>query len=385
MNSMLKQLGTLVTISLLSLFLFWTPFLLKTSTFWGINFAGHGMETIVSNFDGLNYIAIAKTMYDPQLLSQKFVAFGNPPIYYAAHFPMYPLMIGAFDVIFTGPMSLILATILSNALLAVGLYVFFETILKDKKLAMTLSTIALFFPARMLSVRGVGSSEPLFMFFVLMSLAMAYKGKHVWGAIWGSLAVLTRSPGIFLFGSYLVSALASYTIDWKKIISKMLPYTIMPITLALLFAFYGYRFGSFWAYFNSSSELHPVFFPPFLIFSNTQRWITDIWREDILYMYLLYGAGIALYIKQIGIKCGLEKLSAAGYGIVYGLILLAISHRDLARYALPIAPVVLLGFAPALTGKNIKWALLLLIPIYLLGWQFVVGNVQPVSDWSSLI
>lgn len=378
-------------VSVVSLLIFWMPFLLKVQSFWGIEFGKHGlpaqagMETIVQNFDGLNYIAIAKTMYDPQLLSQKFAGFGNPPIYYAAHFPLYPLLIRNLDLVMTGPQALLASIIISNVLLAIGLYVFFETMLKNKNWASILAIVALFFPARMLSVRGVGSSEPLFMFFVLMSLAMAYKGKHLWGAIWGSLAVLTRSPGIFLYGAYLVSALASYRVDWKRIIFRMLPYTIMPIALAFLFTFYGYSFGSFWAYFNSSSELHPVFFPPLLIFSNTQRWITDIWREDILYMYLLYGAGISLYIKQIGVKCGFEKLAAAGYGVVYGLILLAISHRDLARYALPIAPVVLLGFAPALSNKNMKWALLLLIPIYLLGWQFVVGNAQPVSDWSSLI
>lgn len=381
----MKPMLTVITIAIISLGVFWLPFLLKTSTFWGINFGRHGMETVVSNFDGLNYLAVAKTMYDPKVLEQRFAGFGNPPIYYAAHFPMYPLLIRAFNTIFTGPTSLLLAIIASNVFLAAGLYIFFETILKDKKMATTLSIIALFFPARMLSVRAVGTSEPLFMFFVLLSLTMAYKGKHLWGAIFGSLAVLTRSPGIFLFGAYIVSALASYKTDWKRIASKIVPYVLMPLTLALLFAFYGERFGSFWAYFNSSSELHPVFFPPFLIFSNTAKWISDIWREDIFYMYLLYGTGIALYIKQIGIKCGLEKLSTAGYGVVYGIILLMISHRDLARYALPIAPIVLLGFAPAINGKNIKWALLLLMPIYLLGWQFVVGNVQPVSDWSSLL
>lgn len=382
---MLKQLSIVVSVSLISILIFWMPFLLKTNTFWGINFGGHGMETIVSNFDGLNYIAIAKTSYDPILLTKQFAGFGNPPIYYAAHFPLYPMLIQFFDIALTGPQALLAATLISNGLLAAGLYIFFETILKDKKLATTLSIVALFFPARMLSVRGVGTSEPLFMFFVLTSLAMAYKGKHWWGAILGSLAVLTRSPGIFLFGAYGVTALASYTTDWKKIITKMFPYLLMPLTLAALFAFYGQKFGTFWAYFNSSSELHPFFFPPFLIFSNMQKWITDMWREDILYMYLLYGTGFALYIKQIGIKCGLEKLSSAGYGIVYGIILLMVSHRDLARYALPIAPIAMLGFAPFIEGKNLKWTLLLLIPIYLLGWQFVVGNVQPVSDWGFLL
>ncbi len=387
----MKRYLLVVGVALVSLGIFWFPFLAKTQTFWGINFGGHGqqqlagMATIVQNFDGLNYLAVAKTLYDPQLLARDFAGFGNAPIYYAAHFPLYPLLISGLDMFVSGPQALILSIVISNGLLAIGLCFFFSTLIKDNKLAVILTTVALFFPARMLSVRGVGSSEPLFMFFVLMSLALAYRGKHWWGAILGSLAVLTRSPGIFLFGAYALAAIASYTTDWKKILSRLTPYLLMPLSLALLFAYYGVTFGNFWAYFNSSSELHPVFFPPFLIFSNTARWISDMWREDIIYLYLIYGAGIVLYIKQIGIKCGFEHLSTVGYGVFYGLILLLISHRDLSRYALPIAPIALLGFAPLLSVKSAKWLLLLLVPIYLFGWQFVVGNVQPVSDWGALL
>ena len=382
---MRKQLLVVVAVALASLGLFWLPFFFHAQTFWGVTFGGHGMETVVANFDGLNYVAVAKTLYDPQLLRQNFASFGNPPIYYAAHFPLYALLIRVFDLVLTGPQALLSSIVISNILLAIGLTVFFSTFIKDKKVALILSILALFLPGRMLSVRGVGSSEPLFMFFVLTSLSMAYRGKHLQGALLGSLAVLTRSPGIFLFGAYFLSALASYTTDWRKIVSKLWPYLLMPVSLTLLFSYYGHALGSFWAYFNSSSELHPVFFPPFLIFSNAQRWISDMWREDILYMYLLYGTGIALYIKRIGTKCGFEQLSAAAYGVVYGLILLLISHRDLARYALPIAPIALLGLAPVLGNKFTKWLLLFLVPIYLLGWQFVVGNVQGVADWGNLL
>jgi hypothetical protein len=199
------------------------------------------------------------------------------------------------------------------------------------------------------------------------------------------MAVITRSPGIFLYVAYMLAILVSDPKDIKKMISKALPYTLMPISLLALFAFYGKTFGNFWAYFNSGSELHPVFFPPFMIFSNAQKWITDMWREDILYMYLAYAVGIGMYIKQIGIKCGLDKLGGAAYGVVYGMILLLISHRDLARYALPIAPIALLGFAPYISAKTFKWLWIIVVPIYLLGWQFVASNVQAISDWTNLL
>lgn len=382
---MRKQLGFVVGVALLSLFLFWAPFLFKLQNFWGIKFGGDGLATVVQNFDGLNYLAVAKSMYDPLVISRDFAGFDNPPIYYAAHFPLYPLLIKFFDVWLSGPQALLAAVVLSNILLSFGLYFFFATYVKDKNLAITLSLIALFFPARMLSLRAVGSSEPLFMFLVLTSLSMAYRGKHWAGALLGSGAVLTRSPGIFLFGAYILAAIASYPQDFKQMARKIFPYLLMPLALLLLFAFYKQQYGNFWAYFAGSSELHPVFFPPFLIFSNAQKWITDMWREDILYMYLLYGAGVGIYLKRIGTACGFEKLAAPAYGVLYGLILLLISHRDLARYALPIAPVMLLGLAPLLKLKYAKWLLLLLVPIYLLGWQFVAGNVQAVSDWTNLL
>ena len=381
----MKRYFVVVVVALASLFLFWLPFLLKTGTFWGINFGRHGMETIVTNFDGLNYLAVAKTLYDPQLLGPDFAGFGNSPIYYAAHFPVYPLLIRTLDLVVSGPQALLWATIISNILLTVGLYAFFQTLIKDKKMATTMAIIALFFPARMLSVRGVGSSEPLFMFFVLTSLVLAYKGKHWMASILGSLAVLTRSPGILLFGAYLVAAIGCYHTDWKKMIARLSPYLLMPAALALLFGFYGQRYGSIWAYFNSSSELHPFFFPPLLIFSNMQRWITDMWREDIIYMYVMYGVGIYLYGKKFGIKGGFAQLATAGFGVLYGVFLLMIAHRDLARYALPIAPVALLGFAPLFEHKSAKWLILMLIPIFLVGWQFIVANVQPIADWGALL
>lgn len=73
------------------------------------------------------------------------------------------------------------------------------------------------------------------------------------------------------------------------------------------------------------------------------------------------------------------------WGIVYGTTLLFVVHRDLARYALPLAPVAIIGYLPLIEKVPKKiWivALILLIPIYLMGWQFVLKNVQPISNWA---
>lgn len=381
----MKRYLVVVAVALVSLAIFWLPLLLKTEIFWGIDFRRAGMETIVQNFDGLNYLVVAKSMYNPVVIAEKFAGLANPPIYYSAHFPLYPILIKMFDGLWSGPQALIASIILSNILLAAGLYFFFATILKNQKTAVMIAILALFLPARMLSVRGVGASEPLFMFFILGSLAMAYKGKHYSAAILGSLAVVCRSPGIFLFGAYFGAALISYLRGTKEVIKSFVPYLMMPLALVLVFTLYSLQLGNFWAYFNGSSELHPVFFPPFLIFSNMQKWISDMWREDIFYTYLVYGIGIIAYAQRVWSEKDFGKLAVAVYGIFYAVILLNVSHRDLARYALPLAPIMLLGYEKYLSHTTLKWMLILVLPIYLMGWQFVLANVQGVADWTPFL
>lgn len=365
-----------VLISLLSLGIFWAPFLLKLGGLWGIDFRNEGMNVIVQNFDGLNFLVIAKSMYNPQVIEQingEFLT-GNDPIYFAAHFPLFPAVVKILATVVSLPNALLLTIAVSNILLALGIYSFISTIYSNSKLNVFLSTALLFFPARMLAVRAVGSNEPLFIFLVLVSITLAIKSKYWLSALAGALAVLTRSPGILLFVAYLWTMISQ---QWP--LKKMFPYLLMPVTLLGLFAFYGFQYEDPLAYFHSGDNLH-LFFPPFQIFSNTASWISDMWREDIIYLYLFYGLGISMVSKQWAV--------VKNWGIVYGLTLLFVAHRDLARYALPIAPVALVGYAPLLEKIPPKaWygILVLLIPIYLYGWQFVLDNIQPISNWKIFI
>jgi len=354
-------------VALVSLALFWTPFAGKIGDIGGIEFGHRGMETIIQNFDGLNFLVIAKSWYNPEVIRAINAQFltGNEPIYFTAHFPMMGAVVKLFGLVMPYPTALLFTIVLTNGLLGIVLYLFFETVVKDKRLAGILMMVALFFPARMLSVRAVGSNEPLFISLILLSLMWAMRAKYWASAVAGALAVLTRSPGILLFVAYL-------WMWWRKP-SKLAPYLLMPLSLIGLFIFYGFQYHDPLAYFHSGDNLH-IFVTPFQIFSNTQSWISDMWREDIIYVYLFYGIGISL-IKEKRLKI---------FGWIYGLTLLFVAHRDLGRYALPIAPLALLGYAPYLEKIPQKawWILaILLIPIYLLGWQFVLKNVQPINDW----
>lgn len=334
------------------------------------------MEAIVQNFDGLNFLVVAKSGYDPKVIETVNAQFltGNDPIYFAAHFPLFPILIKFFELVWQSDKALLGVIVVSNLLMAGGLYGFFATVLRNKNLAMILSAVALFFPARMLSVRGVGSNEPIFIFFILLSLTWAMKQRYWPSALAGTLAVLTRSPGILLFFVYLWSMVNG---QWS--IKKFIPYLMMPLALLGLFAFYGYQYGDPLAYFHSGDNLH-LFFPPFTIFSNMTTWISDMWREDVIYLYIYYGIGISMVNERWSM---IKK-----FGIIYGGVLLFVAHRDLARYALPLSPIALLGYAPLLEKipRKMWWVgAILIIPIYLLGWQFILKNIQPISNWGALL
>lgn len=374
---MKKTIPLLVCISLLSLVTFWLPFLLKLGVFWGIDFGQQGMNVVVQNFDGLNFLVVAKSIYQPAVIesiNQSFLT-GNTPLYFSAHFPLFALLVKLFGTIMSLPNALLVTIIFSNILLVYGLYRFFETFVQKKNIVWILTLIALFFPARMLSVRAVGSNEPIFIFFIMMSIVSAHQKKDWPAGIYGALAVLTRSPGILLFGAYGLVILFEKN-GWADKFKRLLPYLLLPIALLSLFGYYGISYGDFFAYFNSGDNLH-LFFPPFSIFSNTQNWINDMWREDLVYLYLFYTTGVLL----VDSKYSLIKI----FSWVYGSTLLLVAHRDLARYSLPLAPIVILGYERVIVQvptKYLKLAFLLLIPIYLLGWQFVLKNVQPINDWS---
>ncbi len=367
-----------------SLLIFWIPFLLRSGTMWGIMFGNSGMDTVVRNFDGLNYLVVAKTWYDPEQISRLNESFltGNSPIYFSAHFPGLPAVIGLFDQLFTGPNALLATIFLGNILLPVGLYLFFETLF-SKKIAILSAVVALFLPARMLVVRGVGSTEPLFMFFVLMSLVFHVRGKDFISGMWGALAVLTRAPGILLFLGYFVNLCYHYKFELKRVARSVLPYAVMPIALLALWGFYGYRYGDFFAYFNSGDNIH-LFFPPFQIFSGSQAWSGGMWLEDVIYVYLIFTVGCLLFYRNYR-----DKVGAGGiFAFIYLISVFFVAHRDIARYSLPLAPFVVAGYFRYLE-RHERWVkvvlAVLIVPIYLYGWQFILQNVQPINDWTPLL
>ena len=385
---MLKKIKLLLLIIILSLvptFLVWTPFFLRLKSFWTIPLPQDGMATIVANYDGPLFLVAAKTFYNLDLI-QKF-PFTLPSVYYAAHFPLFPLLIKPFAGILGFPYSMLFVTTLSSIF---ALYYFNKLMgeFVSKKDALWLTFVFSIFPARWLIVRSVGSAEPLFVAATIASLYY-FRRQNYWATgIWGVIAQLTKSVGILLFFAYAASffwprlkkAAATERGSWLSSLqlSTCLPIFLIPLALLGVFLLYKIKFNDFFAYFHSGDNIH-LFFPPFQIFNFRQPWVGTSWLEEIIFVYLF---GILGIIKLIQKK---ETVLAWFVGIFF-VSTLFISHRDLLRYSLPLVPFLLVAFSEFLVKKEFKIAIaFLVIPIYLFALSFISQNAMPISDWAPFL
>lgn len=344
------------------------------------------MATVIANFDGPYYIVAAKTLYSPEQITENF-SFPLPAIYYSAHYPLFPLLIRAVAALpFIGyPYAMILVT-LATSILAIWM---FYILLRDLKIkhAFWLAVIFAVFPARWFIVRSIGSPEPLFLLTIMASVYYFRKEKFWHAGIFGALAQATKPPGILLFLAFIIALVAPH---WSKLANtdvggwlrklqwKAYPVLLIPLTLLLIWSWYGVRYGNLLAYFNSGDNIH-LLFPPFQVFNPGFIWTGTFWLEDIIWIYLFGGLGLLYLIRQ-------RKPVLASFVGIFFLSILFVSHRDIARYALPIVPFLLVAFSKLLVSKEFKWILLLLlIPIYLFSLTFIANNVTPIPDWRPLL
>lgn len=383
MKTRIKKIGVIALISILPTFFLWIPFFLNLNSFWTIPLTTNGIATIVSNYDGPLYIAVSKSLYNSEIL--KTFPLSLPVEYYPAHFPLYPLLIKIFGWIYNFLYSSLFVTILSSLF---SIFYFYKIVSdKFKKQALWLTFIFSIFPARWLIVRSVPSPEPLFIGSILASLYY-FKNQKFWrSSFFGSMSVLTKSPGILLFVSYAIYIFyseikrAGLSIKGKGVSTNVLhwlPLLLMPLSLLGLFIFYYYRTGDFLAYFHTGDNIH-LFFPPFTAFDYSQPWVGSFWLEEIIYIYLLILLGIINLIKN-------NEYFFATFASVFFLSIIFVSHRDIARYALPIFPLIIYSFSEYLCRKEAKFIVLfLIIPIYLASLVFINNNTMQISDWGTFL
>jgi hypothetical protein len=377
---MLSDLGLILLIVVISTFFVWLPFVL------GI--IGNGMLTVFANYDGPNYLIIAKTLYNKPLIGSAFPLM-SPPEYFPAHLPAYPLFIHLLNFFLIGPWAMLSVTLLSS-LFAVS---FFYLLLKKFRLSgnpLWLSVCFLFLPARWLVVRTVGSPEPLFIGAILASLYffksafdkpennLIFKKKSITldfflAGIFGGLAFITKTPGVLLFISYLIFLVYDF-IKTKSFKFQAWPLLLIPFSILPVFLFYQIQTGDFFAYFHSGDNFH-LFFPPFQSFNSQQFWVGDFWLEDLVYVYLFGALTVVLLIKQ-------KLYDLAIFALVFFSATLFVAHRDLARYSLPLMPFSLIAFSKFMETKEFKIVFVfILIPIFLYTINFILNNTAPIAVW----
>lgn len=379
-----KAAKDLISLALLTLgltFLIWLPHLLSAN-FWGLSFK-EGFTTIYRNFDGLEYIIIAKSLYNPQAISA--LPQSLPANYFASHFPGYALLIAAFSPLLGFLKSMLFVSLLSTVLAGWAFYF----LVRDFKLSnhpLFLSFIFLILPARWLIVHSVGSSEPTFIFFTIAAVYFFMKFEEstklpdiLISGIFGLLAQITRPPGILLFVAfaiyihyrfYLRSKLVGFKKAWLERF-RYFPLFLIPLGLLGIFYLYSQTYGDFWAYFKSGDNIH-LTFPPFQVFNKFQFWVGDIWLEDIVYIFILGFLGGIMLIKR--------KLYHLGFFVLTYLAAASlIAHRDISRYILPVSPFILIAFEKILTSKEFRIILpIILLAIYLYAQNFLIANVAPI-------
>lgn len=361
----------------------WLPHILALPNLWGLSFK-EGFATIYRNFDGLEYIVIAKTLYDPSLIASLHQSL--PANYFASHFPGYAILINIF-VPFLGYLkSMLFVSLLSTIFASLAFYF----LVKDFKLSarpLFLSLIFLVLPARWLIVHSVGSSEPAFIFFIIMAVYFLMKFEEskqfpniLLAGIFGLSAQITRPPGILLFISLLLYLL------WKLFISKSekntllsvsryFPLLLIPLGLLGIFFLYSQTYGDFWAYFHSGDNIH-LTFPPFQVFNKQAFWVGDIWLEDIVYIFLLGFLGGIMLIKQ-------RLYPLAFFVLTYLIAATLVAHRDISRYLLPISPFILIAFERVLTSREFKIIFpIIILAIYLYAQNFLTANTAPIPNLS---
>ena len=380
----IQRLVPIILLAIIPTILIWLPFFLRLGSFWTISLPKEGMATIVANYDGPLYIAVAKSFYDPQILMQ--FNFDLPVEYFAAHFPLYPALIRLFSIPIGYPYSMLLVTILSS-IFAVYMFSKFIADFVEKEDILWMTFLFSVFPARWLIVRSVGSPEPLFIGLLIATVFYFKKEKYLLSGIFGGLAALTKSPGILLFpallGAYLFPYLKEYinikkgkTIDILKFI-RVWPSLLIPLSTVAVFYLFKLKLDDFLAYFHSGDNIH-LFFPPFQIFNSDLAWVGTFWLEEAIFTYLLGAIGI-IYLAKKDVK-------SAWFAGIFFATTIFISHRDLVRYSLPIVPLLLAGYSQVLVKKEFKYAFyLILVPIFLFSITFISKNVMPISDWGPLL
>lgn len=342
------------------------------------------MEYIYRNFDGPLYIVVAKTLYNPAAIEKIGLEIPLSSQYFAAHLPLYPLLIRGVKGLIgltnasINQLGYLKSMVLVNLVSTIFLSIFFYFLIKKFKLTMKpliLAIVFLFLP-KFLVVRSIGAPESLFILFILISIYFFEKERYFLAGLTGALATMTKSPGILLFTAYFLVFVEKW-LKTKKISWQWFGISLIPLGLLGVFGLYYFQYRDFLAYFHSGDNLHLTY--PFSVFNYHKIWIGTAWLEEIIFYFFLYG--LTVYSLKNS-----KYRSFFYFSLVFYIAILFVQHRDIPRYSLPLWPMALIAFEKFFISKKFLIIFIILLPsIYLFGWNFIIFNIMPVSNWKPFL
>ncbi len=363
----------LVAVSIISSLLLFLPFALNVDAVLGVKLPVTGMQVLERYYDGPLYVIVSKTFYAPT--SPLYSAYSLPAQYYAAHFPGYPVVIWLLSL----ALSPFVAMLVANLIISAAAVVVFYFLVARFKLVhdpFSSALLFLFFPPRWFLYRSVGASEPLFILLTLLMLYFLKKDESTKATFLGVFATLTRIWGIITFPVFIGVWLWNKKLTLRRFVLAL----AIPASLLLLFSFFAYSLGDFFAYFTVNQALLNIpllTIPSHAIMGGSSAFGAELY----VILFFIYSIGIVqLYQK------GYRELFL--YALLMFVPVLFVLHEDISRYLLPIAPFALIiGFDALVPKKRLHFLIplaLLCVAAYLYCFTVLPTNLLPLDAFERL-
>ncbi len=337
-----------------------------------------GINPVFRYLDGPEYVFIAHNFYDPHDPLLRISDFGaHSPFYWTAHFPGFPLLL-----LLVHPLTgWLWSPLVVNFLASTAFAGVFYRLVRDFGYAgdpLWLSLVALVLPVRWLIYHNVGGSEPVFMFFELLSIYLFKKERYWLAGLAGAGALFTRPPGIFLWAGFLLFLLFEAAVktwngygfslpklltlfNWRAFAGLLL----IPSGLAAVFGLYAWRYGDFLAYFKVTENVTHLEIIPF-----PSVMVGGPEAPALIFTYVLESLGLIALWRQ-------QRFDIFWVGLAAFFYTLFLLHNDILRYSIPFfALVVLVPFAGYFSGRAARWlALPALLALFFYSWGAFNSNL----------
>lgn len=336
-------------------------FFLTSAVFYGYYFITKftKLDIVYKNWDGPDYVLTAMSLYKPSIAYQnnfiQSVDIHPDWTWLPAHFPLYPLLIRTFS--FVGYFPAMLGITLIFTFLTYLAFYELVVSLKISRHPLLLTLPLIFLSPRWFIVSHTGSSEPIFLFFLLLFLRYFSKKKHIIAAIFVALATAARPQGALLGLGLAIVALIelSRSHNLKKVVKTYYPYLSIPLTIFAVFCFYRLQTGNFWAFFESIAMFKNFQSLPFQTFTFPNINLETFWQEVNALDYVVFLSACLLMFRK--------KLWCFGViSLVYFIPLIFLRHSDISRYAIPLLPFVFIAYSEIIEKKEFTLATLLMSP-----------------------